>query len=244
MKCWGFTFADQFGNHFTRLPVDIGGLTSGITAITTGDDYVCGLTPSGGVKCAGANYGEQLGDGTTTNRFTAGDVSGLTSGVTAIAASSGHTCAVTTAAALKCWGSNGTGELGDGTTATRLAPVDVIGLGSGVRSIGAGGSNTCALVIGGGLKCWGRNTLGQIGDDTNTDRHAPVDVICPPAPPPTPTPTATATATARGPSGCTPRLRRIVSTRMWSDARRRLVPYPGHFAQSSATARIFPLVIR
>jgi alpha-tubulin suppressor-like RCC1 family protein len=150
---------------------------SNITAISAGNNHTCALTSAGGVKCWGNNLVGQLGDGTTTNRTTAVDVVGLTSGVIAIAGGSLHTCALTAAGQAKCWGDNYFGALGDGTTQDRLTPVDVLGLSSGVSRIASGGDNTCVMTASGGMKCWGRNAAGEVGDGTwGTVRSAPVDV--------------------------------------------------------------------
>ena len=76
-----------------------------------------------------------------------------------------------------CWGFNRYGQLGDGTTAMRLTPVVVSGLGSQMRSLTAGGSHTCVLADNGWIKCWGENESGQLGDGTLTNRSTPVDGV-------------------------------------------------------------------
>src|SRR5690606_35197193 len=122
-------------------------------------EHTCALASTGAVRCWGSNDYGQLGDGTTTQRSTPVPVSGLSSGVRAIAAGRFHTCAVMNAGGMKCWGSNDYGELGDGTQNERYAPVDVSGL-SGAQSAAAGNGHTCAIVSGGGVRCWGANTWG------------------------------------------------------------------------------------
>jgi hypothetical protein len=88
------------------------------------------------------------------------DVFGLASGVAAVSAGGGHTCALTTAGGVKCWG-------GDSAT-----PVDVSGLTSGVVGV-SDRWGTCAVTAAGGVKCWG----GLVGDGTTTGSSTPVDVV-------------------------------------------------------------------
>ena len=178
VKCWGTNSALQLGAGITahnRLtPGDVAGLTSGVTAIALGGTHNCVLTEGGGVKCWGVDH---IGDGTATERSSPGDVAGLTSGVVDISAGDSHTCAVTTTGGVKCWGNNASGQLGDGTTTDRSTPVDVVGLSSGVVAVSAEAGYNCVLTVVGGVKCWGRNDSGQLGDGTTTHRSTPVDVV-------------------------------------------------------------------
>ena len=122
------------------------------------------LTTAGGLKCWGNNNAGQLGDGTNTNRDTPVDVTGLTTAVAAVSAGRRHTCALTAAGGLKCWGANDEGRLGDGSTTPRTTPVDVSGQISNVAAVDAGRFHACVLTSAGGPKCWGRNDGGPLGD--------------------------------------------------------------------------------
>jgi alpha-tubulin suppressor-like RCC1 family protein len=155
VKCWGTGYLGDGTSANSPVPVDVSGLTSGVSAISVGYGHTCAVTTAGGAKCWGSNYAGQLGDGTTTDRSVPVDVSGLTSGISAISASNGYTCAITTAGGAKCWGYNHDGQLGDGTTTDRSVPVDVSGLTSGVSAISAGQSNACAVTGGRGRKVLG-----------------------------------------------------------------------------------------
>ena len=179
VKCWGANGFGQLGDgsDTQRLaPVQVSGLASGVQAIAAGGEHTCALTTGGGVKCWGANDYGQLGNNSTNTQHAPVNVSGLASGVVAISAGRFHTCAVTSGGGAKCWGANENGELGDGTQAERHVPVDVSGLASGVASIAAGQGHTCARTSGGGVKCWGSNSWGQLGDGSGSDRLTPVDV--------------------------------------------------------------------
>ncbi len=153
------------------------GTPAGLIGIEAAFMHTCAVTAAGGVKCWGDNGLGQLGNGTMTDALTPADVSGLASGAASVDTFEMHACAVmSTTGRLTCWGYNSHGQLGDGTTMMRTTPIDVPGMESGVASVAAGYRHTCALLITGGVRCWGSNEFGQLGDGTTMDRHEPVDI--------------------------------------------------------------------
>ncbi len=164
--CWGGNGSGQLGNgaeSSSLIPVAVQGLSSGVTAIATGELHTCALTNGGEVRCWGHNAYGQLGDGTQSNRPTPVAVTGITSGA-ALGAGSNHTCVVTTAGGAYCWGSNAVGQLGASGQDRSPSPIPVTGLSSGVAAIRGGEYHTCALTTAGSMLCWGDNRVGQLGN--------------------------------------------------------------------------------
>ncbi len=171
LQCWGYNAEGQLGTgtpSSSPIPVQVTGLTSDIVRVAAGYVHTCALTTAGGLQCWGQNAYGQLGDGTFKNSSTPVDVTGLASGVVAVALGRGHTCALTTASGLKCWGDNFSGQLGDGTFRGSSTPVDVMELGSGVAAVVAGSRHTCVLTTRAGMLCWGNNDNRQLGNGTRT----------------------------------------------------------------------------
>jgi alpha-tubulin suppressor-like RCC1 family protein len=171
VKCWGSDYRGELGDGSqigSSTPVDVSGLTSGVAAISAGFQHTCAVTVAGGIKCWGFNRWGQLGNGTTTTTgcsciSTPVDVNGLAAEGAAVSANADHTCDLTTAGAVKCWGLNSRGELGNGTTTDSTTPVDVSGLTSGVVALSDGSGPRCALTSSGEVKCWGFNGDGELG---------------------------------------------------------------------------------
>jgi len=174
-------------------PVTLAGATSGVLSVVAGDKRTCVRTADNAVRCVGVFPGNGTPESTSLVDVVASGVTALggssqrtcvadgtsvrcwsstgpapspvpgLSGAIAIAGSPGHTCVVTPAGGVKCWGTNGRGQLGDGTLLQRTEPVDVVGLSSGVVRVVAGDEHTCALTARGGVKCWGANAACQLG---------------------------------------------------------------------------------
>jgi alpha-tubulin suppressor-like RCC1 family protein len=179
IACWGWNNDGQLGSPAgsqSLVPLAVKSLSSGVVALTAGLDYSCALTAAGGVKCWGGNSLGELGNGTTTASAVPVDVTGSTSGVVALAGGSQHTCALTAAGTVKCWGSNSWSQLGSSGAAQSLVPLEVAGLPSGVVALAAGAAHTCALTPSGDVLCWGWNAWGQLGNGSTTGSAVPTAV--------------------------------------------------------------------
>ena len=178
-RCWGANEYGQLGNNSTTdssTPVGVYGLGSKVKNITSGYLHSCALTTNGRVWCWGNNTYGQLGNNSTTNSARPVAVAGLGRGVRAIDAGWFDTCAITARGAVKCWGNNSYGQLGNNTTTSSLTPVQVHGLTRGAKAVSASYFHTCAITAKGAAKCWGNNSWGELGDNTANESAKPVGV--------------------------------------------------------------------
>ena len=179
VQCWGNNDLGQLGNGSIKagsaVPVTVSGLTNAV-AIIGGGEHACAVLADGRVRCWGSNQYGQLGNGTTSkSSFVPVTVRGLTN-VVAVAGGGGHTCALLTDGRVECWGSNGEGRLGDGTTVQYSAvPVTVSGLTNAVAITGGGG-HACAVLADGRVQCWGSNHSGELGNESRISSPIPVTV--------------------------------------------------------------------
>lgn len=180
VKCWGFNGSGQLGDGTTETrlaPVDVLGLSSGVRAVSAGEFGTCALMSTGRVMCWGSNVLGLLGTADTAQSVKSPSVVPGLENVTDLSVGDGYVCAVVQSGAVKCWGSGSSGKLGANSTVDQTVPTNVLGLSSGVSKVSSGSSHACVLLDSGGVKCWGSNSEGQIGDrDTKSGTYVPVDV--------------------------------------------------------------------
>jgi alpha-tubulin suppressor-like RCC1 family protein len=193
VAAWGDNEYSQLGDgsniEFSNMPREVIKL-SGVEAIDSGLYHSLALLPDGTVKAWGSNITGELGYGTAgKNQFsnapgTVKNADGTPlDGVKQLAGGGdddlfvgqlirSFSLALKVDGTVAAWGANDQGQLGDGTTTNRHAPVKVANL-SGIKAIDSGAAHSLALTTSGKVWAWGANDQGQLGDGTTTDRHAP-----------------------------------------------------------------------
>ena len=174
--CWGRNAFGQLGggtpsffdNQLT--PIKVTGLSLGAEQVSVGTAHSCAIDQAGGVKCWGLNVEGELGNGTNFASTNPVSVVGLASGTKQISIGQSFSCALTAAGGVKCWGSNSSGQLGNGTTVASSQPVDVMGLSSGVAQIDVDSDSVFALMLTGDLMAWGGGNLMPVSIPMSGDR--------------------------------------------------------------------------
>ncbi len=175
--CWGKRFNTSFISDVaapTRLPSP----DNGVAAVQTGANHACALMQDGSLRCWGDNDYGQLGDGSTDLSTTPVTVRNLGGQALAVRVGDDFSCALLNGGAVRCWGRNNHGQLGNGSTQESHVPTTV-SLPAAAQALAAGGQHACAVLTNGDAYCWGENAFGQIGDGSQRDQLNPMKVTLP-----------------------------------------------------------------
>ena len=179
--CWGSDFFGQLGNgvsgsgHDSSTPLQVTSLGSTVVGVSAGGNFTCAVKTNGSLYCWGRDIEGQLGNG-RQGPFLHYSTPQLVSGISSVAGVSAgvlHACARKTDNSAWCWGYNGYGEVGNGTTTNQTVPTQIM---TNTSNVSAGGYHTCARTGTSTARCWGRNSSRQIGDGSATNRLVPVTV--------------------------------------------------------------------
>lgn len=172
--CWGDNVVGQVGDGSALAdeptPTALPSVAGAVADLSVGEQTACViLAADQSVQCWGRGNHGQLGDGLFVDRATPAEVTGLSGPALQVAVGYDHACALIEGGTVQCWGQNSNGELGDGTGGADAAtPVDVVGLAGAAEFIAVGNDVSCAIVVGGGLQCWGDSADGMLGNGTTT----------------------------------------------------------------------------
>jgi len=175
LYCWGFNDAGQLGfgdnTHRTAPEMLPSAVTGDIVDVSAGLAHTCAVRSTGEVICFGFNDQGQSGAANMeqggTNTVLAPVVVPAIDNAVSVALGHAHSCVVTSAGKVRCWGWNGGGQLGDGGFMSRAQPLSVIDdTGAELNNIDrvvAGAKRSCAVRSDGAAFCWGDNTSGALG---------------------------------------------------------------------------------
>jgi alpha-tubulin suppressor-like RCC1 family protein len=191
LACWGRNTSGEVGtggvpSDYVATPYgpiigDLTVLSTNPASVDPAITHSCAVMLAGQVTCWGSGFQNKLGRGDTANHPTPPPPLAMPGGRAAVGVATGdsHSCALLAGGSVSCWGYNFYGQAGTGSldsyVATPSAPISLPN-GRAATRISAGASHTCAVLDDGGVACWGRDSVGQVGDGTPS-----VDAIRTPA---------------------------------------------------------------
>ena len=199
--CWGAFDNGRLGTNGSSdvfTPQRISTLASGLSAdVAAGFDHTCAVVGAS-VWCFGRNNNGQLGiDPAVTSEGFPPSAVQLSANARSVHVGTGFSCVVLVTNTVECFGLNDNGQLGDTTmNSPRYMSAGVSGLSANIVDVAIGASHACAVTDAGAVKCWGLNSLGQLGDSTQTRRLAAVTIASLTVSPTTTTTTTTSTSSS------------------------------------------------
>lgn len=182
VQCWGARNSSKVplgssATNFATAPVVTIAAGTGTNVVDGGYDHTCASIPSVSILCWGVNEDGQLGGGGLTSGSVPVASATLPGSVgSSVGAWNLHTCAVVSSG-VQCWGYGSSGQLGNGGNSFRSAPVVAIAANSNISTVSTGDFHSCALTFAGGVRCWGYNLYGQLGNGANADSNVPVTAL-------------------------------------------------------------------
>ncbi|MBL7256748.1 RCC1 domain-containing protein [Paractinoplanes lichenicola] len=178
--CWGSATYGQTGQGNSTQqngPAQVTSPATGWTSVSAGALFSCGIRADTTMYCWGNNvFGELAQGATSTPQSTPVPVTTpAATGWVQVSAGFQHACALRTDTKVYCWGSNGSGRLGFGTSAAALVPTVISGPG-GYLTIGIATDHSCGIRDNGTLWCWGTGANGRLGVGSTADKYLPTQV--------------------------------------------------------------------
>lgn len=178
--CWGADIRGRLGNGAAGdadAPSQVLGLPAAAIDVCAGTDHACALVSGGDVHCWGGNPNGALGIAGPDLDRAGAPVELGGAAARQIACGLFHSCAITVAGDLHCWGSNSSGQIGPELGMETVGPTRVVT--GTARAVGAGQLHTCALASDGAVTCWGADDLGQHGDGAELGGTGPSQALLP-----------------------------------------------------------------
>jgi alpha-tubulin suppressor-like RCC1 family protein len=176
--CWGYNNNGQLGDNtitHRSSPVQTIAFGTNWKQVAAGAGYsTIAIKTDGTLWCWGYNNNGQLGDNTITHRSSPVQTIAYGTNWKQVACGYSHTAATKNDGTLWVWGTNSNAQLGDNTTTTRSSPVQTVTFGTNWKQVTCGQYHGAAIKNDGTLWTWGTNDLGQLGDNTITNKSSPV----------------------------------------------------------------------